>query len=126
MSKLAKAITYALTGNKKAIRDMKFRYTDVDIHMRETYGTYNIAKEVLIQTKLSANAWVKETFHKNYGSQEEEFKEVLYDVKRAMIEEVFGEFRPILIEMKSALHDEDTTRIRALIADLEYKMFVED
>ncbi len=125
MSKLAKAITYALTGNKKAIRDMKFRYTDIDFHMRE-YGTYNIAKEVLIQTKLSANAWVKDRIQNSYASQNEDFKEALYDVKRSMIEEVFGEFRSILIEMRAALHDEDTTRIRALIADLEYKMFVED
>ena len=42
-----------------------------------------------------------------------------------MIEEVFGEFRPMIIEMRAALYDEDTSRVRRLLAEMEHSMFAD-
>jgi hypothetical protein len=50
---------------------------------------------------------------------------MLFSVKRAMIEEVFGEFRPLIIEMRRSLYDEDTQRVRTLLARLEEQMFTD-
>ena len=53
------------------------------------------------------------------------YTEALRDLKRAMIEEVFGEFRPMIIEMRAALYDEDTSRVRRLLAEMEHSMFTD-
>ena len=53
------------------------------------------------------------------------YTEALRDLKRVMIEEVFGEFRPMIIEMRAALYDEDTSRVRRLLAEMEHSMFAD-
>lgn len=62
---------------------------------------------------------------KGFLSKGDDMAEFAKLMKRQVIQEVFGEFRPLIIEMFTATYDKDTTRVRKLLAELENKMFVE-
>lgn len=123
MSKLSQAIDYQFTGNKSYLEKPKNNYLDVSI-AAQNVGYPNIGREFKIGVKLQAIKWVDDT--KLIHSKENEpaiVSDVLNDLKQAMIEEVFGEFRWMIIEMRSALYDKDNTRVRTLLAEMEHKMF---
>lgn len=123
MSKLSQAIDYQFTGNKSYLEKPKNNYLDVSI-ATQNVSYPNIGREFKIGVKLQAIKWVDDT--KLIHSKENEpaiVSDVLNDLKQAMIEEVFGEFRWMIIEMRSALYDKDNTRVRTLLAEMEHKMF---
>jgi hypothetical protein len=123
MSKLSQAIDYQFTGNKSYLEKPKNNYLGVSTAVQDI-GYPKIGREFKIGVKLEAIKWVDDT--KLIHSKENEpaiVSDVLNDLKRAMIEEVFGEFRPLIIEMRSALYDKDNTRVRTLLAEMEQKMF---
>lgn len=125
MSKLAKAIDYTFTGNRSFKEKPNLNYLDVKT-ATQNLGYPNIGREFMIGVKLQSTKWVDDS--QLIQSKENEpaiTSEVLHDLKRAMIEEVFGEFRPLIIEMRSALYDKDTTRVRTLLAELEHQMFAD-
>ena len=119
MSKLAKAINATVTGDVKATRDLKLNYLEVSKTVSEAEYP-RLAKKYKIGVKLETSCWLDERVgaHSSY-------QDMLFSVKRAMIEEVFGEFRPLIIEMRRALYDEDTQRVRTLLAWLEEQMFTD-
>lgn len=114
MSKLAKAIEATLTGNVKAMRGLNLRYTEVTQQVNQNQIPVDLAKEFLLQVKLHKKAFISDGKDAQFAMQ---------DIKRAMIEEVFGEFRPMLIEIRSALYDNDMSRVRTLLAEIEHDMF---
>lgn len=114
MSKLAKAIDATLTRNVRASRDLKLNYTTINLLVNESVSTHNLSKELLLSVKIAKQCWYNES---------DDLNDVLHDIKRAMIEEVFGEFRPLLIEIRGSLYDEDTIRAKTLLAELEDQMF---
>lgn len=123
MSKLSQAIDYQFTGNKSYLEKPKNNYLDVSTAVQDI-GYPNIGREFKIGVKLQTTKWVDDT--KLIHSKENEpaiVSDVLNDLKQAMIEEVFGEFRWMIIEMRSALYDKDNTRVRTLLAEMEHKMF---
>ena len=121
MSKLAAAISCTLNGEKRAADNLKLKYTDVNVKTSRIPTAIGIDLGILVSVKLEKKAWIADhQFH-----SEEQVREVMVDIKRAMIEEVFGEFRPIILEMRAALYDEDKTRLRQLLAELENQMFVD-
>lgn len=123
MSKLSQAIDYKFTGNKSILQGSNFNYLNVSLAIQDI-GYPNISREFKIGVKLEATKWVDDT--QLIQSKENEpaiISEVLKDLRNAMIEEVFGEFRPIILEMRSALYDKDNTRARTLLAEMEQKMF---
>ncbi len=123
MSKLSQAIDYQFTGNKSILGKPNLNYLDVSTAVQNV-GYPNIAREFKIGVKLQSTKWVDDT--QLIHSKENEpaiVSDVLKDLKRAMIEEVFGEFRPLIIEMRSALYDKDNTRVLTLLAEMEQKMF---
>lgn len=125
MSKLSQAIDYQFTGNKSYLERPKNNYIDVSTSVQDI-GYPNIGREFKIGVKLQATKWVDDT--NLIQSRENDpaiVSEVLKDLKRAMIEEVFGEFRWMIIEMRSALYDRDNSRARTLLAEMEHKMFYE-
>lgn len=125
MSKLSDAIDYEFTGNKSYLERPKNNYLDVSTAVQDS-GYPTIGREFKIGVKLQTTKWVDDT--RLIQSNENEpaiVSEVLNDLRRAMIEEVFGEFRPLIIEMRSALYDKDNTRVRTLLAEMEHKMFHE-
>lgn len=122
MSKLAKAIDYQRTGNVAALSCLGYNYTDISFHSQKV----DFAYEYKIEVKLSARKWFDETAlissNENLSTTRQE---VYSSIKRAMIEEIFGEFRPIIIELQSAIYDKNLDRMRRLTAELEHKMFIE-
>lgn len=112
MSKLAKAIDAVLTGNVRASRNLGLRYTEVKFAVNESGRL--LTKEALLRVTLEKRFFKDDTLDADM---------VYHDIKRSMIEEVFGEFRPLLIEMRGALYDEDTNRVRTLLAEFEQQMF---
>lgn len=118
MSKLAEAITAELTGDKKVSR---MRYLTTESFQQPPSG-FNLRNGYAMVATFKHVAWVDDITHLTKGDA---IVEAMKDVRRAMIEDVFGEFRPYLIEMRAALHDADESRLRKLIVELEHKMFVE-
>lgn len=119
MSKFAQAITAKLTGDVKAC---KMRYVTIEQQQLPT-EPFALRNGVEIAAVFRQKAYIDDSPSRPKG---ECIVEALKDVRRAMVEEVFGEFRPYLIEMRAALHDGDESRLRRLLIDLEHKMFVED
>lgn len=117
MSKLATLITSTFTGNVRAARDLNLRYTSAACDIQEPIAHYR-DKEVLLEVRLRCKQWVPET-------PSETLEYATQSIKKAMIQEVFGEFRPIIYELHAALYDEDRTRVRTLLTNLENQMFHE-
>ena len=122
MSKLAKAIDYKKTGNVSAPQNFGYNYTDISFHKQKQ----DFVHEYEIQVKLSARKWFDESVLISSNEHASAIlQEVYTSIKRAMIEEIFGEFRPIIIELQSAIFDKNLDRMRRLTAELEHKMFIE-
>jgi len=120
VSKLAKAITATFTGDLAAVRKMNLKYTDVKFEQYEHTDAY-AARVYKVQAKFGMQS-VVDRVAETY-SQTDLSSMVMKDIKRGIIEEVFGEFRPYLIEMRTAIYDQDDTRLRTLLANLEQQMF---
>lgn len=125
MSKLSQAIDYQFTGNKSYLDRPKNNYLEVSTAVRDI-GYPNIGREFKIEVKLQATKWVDDIdLIKSNENEPVIVSDVLKDLKSAMIEEVYGEFRWMIIEMRSALYDKDSRRVRTLLAEMEHKMFNE-
>ena len=125
MSKLSDAIDYEFTGNKSYLVRPKNNYLNVSTTVQDIVYP-SIGREFKIGVKLQATKWVDDTCLIQSNENEPAIvSDVLKDLKRAMIEEVFGEFRWMIIEMRSALYDKDNSRVRTLLAEMEHKMFNE-
>jgi hypothetical protein len=126
MSKLAHEINAQITGEVKL---KKMKYVAVDHHLAPPMisppmisPTRMASKGVRMSVTFGQTVWVDDIGKASEGTL---IGEAMYDAKRAIIEDVFGEFRPLIIEMRSALHDIDTDRLRRLLAELEHLMFVD-
>jgi len=126
MSKLAAAISHTISGQKKILEERKINYLDVSVDVTKNPVSYKVATEVKVGVKLETKLWIDELdVDKTIGPNIDPIHEALYDIKRVMVEEVFGEFRPIILEMRAALYDSDKYRLRRLLAELENQMFVD-
>ena len=111
MSKFARQLESIATGDK-IIKSGNSKVT------LSTQQSHNIVhEEYKLSTKFSVD------FFMPHGAENKE--EIVRIMKRSMVEEVFGEFRPIIIQMHTAIYDKDTTRLATLIAQLEHEMFVD-
>jgi hypothetical protein len=120
MSKLAKNLTLQPQADFRA----PDKLSSVDVKWQFEQGPW--PKPVLQKAHLSVNiqrtCWIHEH---SISKKDDNLNDTIYDLKRAVVEEVFGEFRPMLMEMRAALHDRDTTKLRELLIELETKMFVD-
>lgn len=118
MSKFAKAIKATISRDVKAVRDLNLKYTDMHMYAVDSSGLDDRSYGVDFEATFGCRRWVRDDLLNGPDNMT-----VYADIKQAMIEEMFGEFRPLLIEMRSASYDEDQTRVRKLLAQLEYQMF---
>lgn len=119
MSKLSEAIDDTLTGQHRAGKH-NLRYTDIKFQIDSSPSIYHyVDKQVRLAVQFRKDAWISETDWANTDIR----SSIIRDVKRAMIEEVFGEFRPIILELRASLYDGDDNRTRSLLAQLENQMF---
>jgi len=108
------------------LKKEKLNYLDVSVDVTKNPVSYKVATEVKVGVKLETKLWIDELdVDKTIGPNIDPIHEALYDIKRVMVEEVFGEFRPIILEMRAALYDSDKYRLRRLLAELENQMFVD-
>jgi hypothetical protein len=123
MSKLSLAIDYKATGNITALNKLNYNYTDISIN---SHTKQDFMREYEILVKIYAKKWFDEDSLIISKENENAIKQDVYtSIKKAIVEEIFGEFRPIIYEMQSAIYDRDTTRLRLLTSELEHKMFYE-
>jgi len=118
MSKLSKTIK-ANISDDYIVKPSRYVTTEIKMSPVE-YTTGRIAKKVEIGVKISSCTWVNDDITKLPSGA---YEDVIHDIKRGIIEEVFGEFRPLIIEIRTALYDEDNVRLRTLLAELEQQMF---
>lgn len=126
MSKIAELITAKITGDVKIVRALNMNLTEVrkDSFEDNSHISMGTRRAYRIGVQLGATAYVDDSFPGD--SQESKNQEIQYaieTVKRGIIEEIFGEFRPIIREMAMATYDEDSRRLRSLLTQLEQKMF---
>lgn len=123
MSKLARSIFATSTGDYAA-RTKKFNYTDVTMKSTEVPGTWaDIVTRYRIEARFGADAWVSPEIMVN--NEQNALEHAIMSIKRAVIEEIFGEFRPIIYQMNTALYERDTVRLATLLATLEHQMFTD-
>lgn len=119
MSKLAKAIDYEV-GNRYFYKQLpfKFKYTDVKFSVSDDMSTIGAKyREYKIGVTLETKAYCNDSDPNKDG--------IVKAVKRAMIEEVFGEFRPMIYNLHAALHDKDTIEAEKIVQELDRIMFHE-
>lgn len=118
MSKLAKAVEAYQNGDKKT----SFKYTSFKHDSARMSNSDLIAQtKYRLEVNLGATVWIDD----NVKGSIDKVQWALEDVRKGIVEEVFGEFRGILNDMRIANHQSDSDRMRTLISELEYKMFVE-
>lgn len=119
MSKLIELVNSRFTGDQKAGLDMKYSNVNIEYELEYDDRYYQIRVDV----NFGAFGYVKT----RNAQKNEEFEKVVYDIKRGIVEEVFGEFRPILMDMRRLIYEQDMTKLREKINELEVQMFsVED
>lgn len=113
MSKLARAITAEQLGKRLDIQPMTYaNFESVAITNESPTG---------IRYKLGVR------FEHNViigpANSYDELDHALWSTKRAMIEEVFGEFRPMLSELDLALWERDMSKAHYILRRLNHAMF---
>ena len=121
MSKLAEMLTHTVTGDVRASRDMNMKYTSAKGICQEVNDTWGVEKQIRIGVTIQNDAFISDAI----TNSPDLFDYALYDLKRAIVEEIFGEFRLLIIELRSSIYEGDKDRTRKLLAELEHKMFVE-
>lgn len=112
MSKLSKAIDVVLQGRAAPLKD--FNFTEVTTKWSPIDVTH---KKYEIYAKLGASVIL--------SADEDQISNAVEAVRRAVIEEIFGEFRAPISELRVALYQADLSKARDLLAKLELKMFHE-
>lgn len=121
MSKLAKNLALHPQAEFKATDklpsiDVKWQFES------ETWPRAPMLQKAYLSVNIQRVCWIHEH---SISNNDDNLNNTIYDLKRAVVEEVFGEFRQVLIEMRAALHDKDTTKLRGLLAELEKQMFID-
>lgn len=123
MSKLSKAIRATITGHP-ARKD--FNFTEVtavwsDVGLPGDF--YN--KKFDIHAKFGASVILEDKINQTAEGNETRISNAVEDVRKAVIEEIFGEFRAPINELRVSLYQNDLKTVRNLLAKLELKMFYE-
>ena len=112
MSKLAKAIDAKVT---RKVSSAPLKYMKVQLDTTEfLVPHYGRGTECRINVTIQKYAVVPEGVA---------VLDAIKDIKRAIIEDVFGEFRPLIYDMRAALYDDNKTDLRKLLGELEDALF---
>ena len=117
MSRLAKAIDYEV-GKDHFYKHVpyKLKYTDVKFSVADDINMIGTnIREYKIGVTLAAVKYCNEADRDG----------AVKVLKRAMIEEMFGEFRPMIYNLHAALYDRDTDEAEKIVREMERVMFHE-
>jgi len=114
MSKLSKHIQ-AKISDKRYIEPKPFDidWTASEFDTGELPYTYEHRLGVKVEAK----------FYSDHYNKKLEHEEIVQRLKAAIIEEVFGEFRPILYKISMASYERDFLSVNKLVKELENQMF---
>jgi hypothetical protein len=120
MSKIVDAINYQLIGESESYRSLGLEFTDVSTEISDDHD--------ICVKKFSVGVSLRQTAHISFHSLEYSVGDLIIDetineIKAAMIEEIFGEFRPDMWKIRTALWEQDLAKARQSLIDLEHKMF---
>ena len=120
MSKLAKAITATFTGDVVAKRNLGLKYTDIDMAL-------SVDREIPARIyRVEARLGVRRIVNTSNSIDSDLINEhTLKAIKQAIIEEVFGEFRPLINDTRLAIYQDDRHKACQLIDDLYEQMYHE-
>jgi hypothetical protein len=79
------------------------------------------AKQVKVFAKFEYIGWID--YDLSGKLDKEKLEDFMHNIKRSVIEDVFGEFRPLIVEMRTAIYDDDMVRLKTLLAHIENQMF---
>jgi hypothetical protein len=123
MSKLAKAIEAKIYfDNARASTLPAPKYFEVSKEVNEISCEYSKDIQVRIGVKFQTQVWISEV---ELLKSNAPINAALVHSKRAMIEEIFGEFRSLLNDINMATYEGDMYKVRDLVAKLENQMFIE-
>jgi hypothetical protein len=118
MSKLSKMLLAEYTHDRKAVTDLNMDYTKVDyVYERTTPVIHDYS--VKISAGINAFGYVR-------GSEKSENLQhhyVIKNMKKSIIEEMFGEFRPIIMDIRRSLFERDCYKAEMLLDKLQEQMF---
>lgn len=120
MSKIGDTINYQLIGESESYRTLGLEFTDVSTEISDDHD--------ICVKKFSVGVSLRQTAHILFHSLEYSVGDLIIDetikeIKSAMIEEIFGEFRPDILKIRTALWEQDLAKARQSLIDLEHKMF---
>jgi hypothetical protein len=123
VSKLAKAIEAKVYfNNARASMLPAPRYFEVSKDVNEISCEYSKDIQVRIGVKFESQVWISEV---ELLKSNAPIDAALVNVKRAMLEEIFGEFRQLLNDINIATYEGDMHKVRSLVQKLEHQMFIE-
>lgn len=112
MSKLSEALKAHQTGNHGYKRS--FNHLSIE-------GGYKTLAEYQIEYSMSCTLQAK--FYANNLASGEDLTHCTVKVKRAILEEVFGEFRKDFYELDAALYYHDTEKAKELLDKIKQSMY---
>jgi hypothetical protein len=125
MSKLADAFTGELIDYYKAPRrNILTNFSAKTIVDSTASIEYYRERQVKVIAKFEYTGWIRDDVKAHPGDENEDYTGFLKSVRRQVVEDVFGEFRPMIYEMHTAMYDGDLTRVKTILAKLENQMFV--
>ena len=122
MSKLA-ALVRATPLKEIKYSDSRLTKVSSDDSLISTSYGFGQMRAFKIAVEVGAKCFIDEYKSKSNG---EDINERIAAMRRAVVEEVFGEFRAPLYEVTGALYDCDFRKARALLSLLERKMYSEE
>ena len=93
---------------------VKENFIEVDHFERQKH--YNIG------LTIGTSVWINQ-YPGSSPKAENELHDAIYNSKRAIIEQVFGEFRPILMKLEREIFNGNKSEALGLIRELEKQMF---
>lgn len=118
MSKFAKMLNLTLTGQERAARSV-MRFADPSLDVTTKRDAFGVDRHYRLEVKLQTEFWLPAALLRNDDTALERATATL---RRSMIEEMFGEFRPLLYQLHEALYGEDLMQARELLTRLENEM----
>ena len=113
MSKLAKAINAKIAPAGTSSKPLKYLEVKFD-------ATEFLTPQYCRGTELYIGV---EAYKHVVLPSSVDLEDAIKDIKRAIIEEVFGEFRPLIYDMRAALYGDSNGDLRKLLGELEDAMF---
>lgn len=120
MSKFAQQLTAKDTGNRKLISSMMSGSS-----VKENPNEILTAKVYEIGVKFGINLAIPSDDLARKTNENEIFNESVAAARKAIVEEVFGEFRGPISELRVAIYERDFARAKYILSNLEHQMFVE-